>query len=269
VIPIKTKGEINKMKEGGKITAGVLKKVLQEVKPGVNLEKLDNLAEELLIKSQAEPSFKTVEGYEYSTCINTNSGVVHGIPKQDVVIEEGDLVSVDLGAYYKGFHTDSGWTVLVGNRPPVRAHGSDEQTLPLTGQGDAYKQKMKFLKVGEKALGKAIEQCRVGNTVGDISYTIQSVVEKAGYTVVRDLIGHGVGKELHEPPQVPGFGRKGIGPKLLEGMVLAIEVIYTMGSREIVCSSDGWTIETKDGSFAGLFERTVAVVEGFPLVLTV
>lgn len=256
MIPVKSKKDIEIMSEGGKITARVLKQVLDAIKPGVNLLKLDKLAEELILKAGAVPSFKTVKNYNFSTCININEGVVHGVPKKDITVNAGDLVSVDLGVFYKGFHTDSSWSII--------ADGQNGQSV-----GFKELQKVRFLQIGEKALSAAIEQCRVGNTIGDVGFAIQTTVEEAGYSVVRDLIGHGIGRKLHESPQVPGFGKKGTGLKLLEGIVLAVEVIYARGSYKVENLKDGWTVETKDKSLAGLFEHTVAITTGNPLVLTV
>lgn len=233
------------MREGGKISAGALDQALKHVKPGVKLSELDKIAEDYIVSHGAEPSFKKVKGYSYTTCINVNEGVVHGIPNNRVV-QSGDLIKVDLGAFYKGFHTDLSHTVEV----ETNKHS-------------------KFLTTGMNALEEAVKKCRVGNRIGDVSTAIQTTVESEGYTVSRDLIGHGVGKELHEQPAVPGYGTPGTGLFLKEGMVLAIEVIYQMGDWDIVYEKDGWTIATRDRSLAGLFEHTVAITSRGPLVLTV
>lgn len=244
MISIRTDEEIQIMKEGGKITAGALDAVLKNVKVGVKLSELDKIAEDFILKAGAKPSFKMVEGYKYTTCININEGLVHGIPN-DTVVKTGDLVKVDLGAFYKGFHTDLSYTVEVGT--------------------NKYTQ---FLKAGEEAINEAIKQCVAGNHIGDISFAIQKVIEGAGLSISRELIGHGVGKELHEDPEIPGYGVMGRGPLIKKGMVFALEVIYQAGKPDLAFEKDGWTIRTKDRSMAGLFEHTVAITDNKPVVLT-
>ncbi|EKD65429.1 MAG: hypothetical protein ACD_50C00093G0009 [uncultured bacterium] len=250
MIDIKTPKEISIMAAGGKILAEVLSEVLSKIKPGVSELELDNLAEKLIRGKGAEPGFKRVEGYRYSICISTNEAVVHGIPT-DYRFKEGDVVGVDCGVYFKGFNTDMA------------------QTIEVKGQSDDSVDK--FLKTGEKALIEGIKQAMPGNRVGHISKAIQDIVEEKGYSVVRSLVGHGVGRELHEEPEVPGFLIKKIDqtPNLKEGMVIAVEVIYNMGKADVEYSNDdGWTIKTKDNSLSGLFERTIAVTKSGPVVLT-
>ena len=250
MIDIKTPKEISIMAAGGKILAEVLSEVLSKIKPGGSELELDNLAEKLIRGKGAEPGFKRVEGYRYSICISTNEAVVHGIPT-DYRFKEGDVVGVDCGVYFKGFNTDMA------------------QTIEVKGQSDDSVDK--FLKTGEKALIEGIKQAMPGNRVGHISKAIQDIVEEKGYSVVRSLVGHGVGRELHEEPEVPGFLIKKIDqtPNLKEGMVIAVEVIYNMGKADVEYSNDdGWTIKTKDNSLSGLFERTIAVTKSGPVVLT-
>ncbi len=242
----KSDKEIEIMKKSGKICALALKKVLENVKPGVKCSSLDKVAEQELKKHGAEPSFKTVEDYQYTICTTVNQQVVHGIPSNRV-LEEGDIVGIDIGALYKGFHSDLAITVPVGK--------IGEETK-------------KFLDVGRATLNEAINKAVVGNTIGDISATIQNRIEGSGYSIVKNLTGHGVGRQLHEEPMVPGFGKKGTGPKLVENMTIAIEVIYTKGSGEVVMEKDNWTISSKDGSIGGLFEQTVAIGRNGPIVLT-
>ena len=242
----KSDKEIEIMKKSGKICALALKKVLEDVKPGVKCSELDKIAEQELKKHSAEPSFKTVEDYQYTICTTVNQQVVHGIPSNRV-LEEGDIVGIDIGALYKGFHSDLAITVPVGK----------------IGQ-----ETKKFLDVGRATLNEAINKAVVGNTIGDISATIQNRIEGSGYSIVKNLTGHGVGRTLHEEPMVPGFGKKGTGPKLVENMTIAIEVIYTKGSGEVVLEKDNWTISSKDGSIGGLFEQTVAIGRNGPIVLT-
>ena len=234
------------MKISGKIAALALKKVLENIKPNVLLSQLDEIASNFLRKSHAQSSFMTVDDYKWTTCITKNSEVVHGIPR-DIPVKNGDIISVDIGAVYKGLHSDMAITVPVGEvSPPVK----------------------KFLRCGRSTLEKAIDKAKVGNRIGDISQTLQVNIEGAGYSVVKSLTGHGVGHELHEQPLIPGFGKKHTGPPVLEGMTLAIEVIYAQGSGEVTLGKDGWTISTVDGSLAGLFEKTVLVTKSGPIVLT-
>ncbi len=237
------------MKEGGKIAAAVLNQTLAAAQPGVSTLELDHLAEKLILVAGGEPSFKGFENYPFATCININEGIVHGLPTKRK-LKVGDVVTVDLGVFYQGLHTDNAQTVLVGGQQ------FNNSTI------------QQFLSAGREALENAIKQCQVGNHLGDISHTIQTVVEKADCQVIRELGGHGVGKELHEPPFIPGIGRPGEGPVLKEGMTLAVEVIYAKGSGRIEVLNDGWTVVTVDGSTAGLFEHTVAVTRGGPIILT-
>ena len=264
MIPIKTEKEIKIMKEGGQKLALVFAEVVKRIKPGVSLKKLDDLAEELIIKQGGFPSFKTVKGYHWTTCININEGVVHGIPN-DYQIKEGDLVSLDMGMLYKGFHTDMARTLWVQNPkskfPASPAMSADRQ---------AGRQNPKFLEAGREALKAAIKAAKAGNRVGHISAAIEKVIRKAGFSPVEDLTGHGVGKKLHEDPQIPCFLAQPINktPVLQPGMTLAIEVIYTWGKPDLVLAEDGWTIKTADGKPAGLFENTVLITKKEPVILT-
>jgi methionyl aminopeptidase len=244
MINIKSPKELEIMKEGGQITSEALQEVLKLIAPGITTLELDKAAEEYIVNKGATPSFKTVEGYNYTTCININEGIVHGVPN-NYKLKTGDVVSIDLGSYYRDFHTDLSYTVEVGT--------SVEK---------------KFLGVGKKALDKAIEQCRVGNHVGDISFIIQTEIEVAGYSVSRDLVGHGVGMELHEDPHIPCYGKENSGSRLKEGMVLAIEVIYQKGNPELLLSEDDWTLKTADGSLSGLFENTIGITQEGPMQIT-
>jgi methionyl aminopeptidase len=249
MIKLKTTREIEIMKEGAKITASALGKTLEAAAPGTKLLELEEIAEEEITRLGAEPAFKRVAGYDFATCLNLDEGVVHGLPTKKE-LAEGNLLSVDLGAYYKGFNTDSSWTVYVG----------DIKKAP--------QEKIRFLEAGKKALAAAINQARVGNRVGDISSAMQGVLEEAGYNPVDSLVGHGIGKDLHEKPQVPCKVIHGFGPRLKEGMTLAIEAIYSAGSTNLVVADNGWTVATDDGSLSGLFEHTVAVTKKGPIILT-
>lgn len=252
MISLKNDKEIQAMVEGGEILGQVLKKTLDFVKPGITKIELDKIAEEEILKKGGKPSFKMVRGYHWTSCITVNSEVVHGIPN-NYKIKAGDNVGLDLGIFYKGFNTDTSWSILVPGGPK-----KDEEI------------KKKFLQVGEKALSAAIKKAVPGNYIGQISQEIQNQVEGGGYHVVRELTGHGVGKILHEDPSIPGYLDQNYQKtvKIVSGMTLAIEIIYTLGKPDIVLEADGWTIATKDGKISALFEGTVAVGPNGPLILT-
>ncbi len=258
MIHIKTQKEIEIMQKGGKILSDVMWEILKQVKPGVSEIEIDKLAEKLILEKGGEPGFKKVEGYKHAICISVNDVVVHGIPT-DYRLKEKDVVGIDCGVYYGGFHTDMSETVRVSNKILNIKNKKEEDEVD------------KFLEIGKRALEEGINQVKVGNYVGNISKVIQDIVEvENDYSVVRTLVGHGVGRNLHEEPEVPGFlmGKIEKTPKLLEGMVIAVEVIYTMGGKELVLADDGWTLRTKDKSLSGLFERTVAITKDGPLILT-
>ncbi|MBI2337992.1 M24 family metallopeptidase [Candidatus Daviesbacteria bacterium] len=260
------------MRKSGGIAAKALKKAIETISVGVSGVEVDEVVKREIYKLGGDLSYKTVPGYKYATCITVNEQVVHGIPT-DRKFESGDLVSVDLAVMYKGWHTDCAWSVLVreqgtGNPPKARFEESKTRRARLAKGGRVQEEeKKKFLKTGEEALWDGIKQAVTGNRVGDISNAIQTKVEGAGYQVVRSLVGHGVGRSLHEDPEIPGFGEKGKGPVLKDGMTLAIEVIYAQGKSDVVLESDGWTFKTADNSWGGLFETSV-IVGGKPEVLT-
>ena len=243
---VKTEKEIEIMKQAGQICAEALKSVLLEVKVGVSCAFLDQIAQKEIESRGASSSFKTVDDYKWTICTTINEQVVHGIPT-DYKLKDGDVLGIDIGAQFQGFHSDMAISVPVGN------------------VGENAK---KFLDVGRETLKKAISKAMPGARIGDISQTIGDNVEKAGFMPVRILTGHGVGSELHEEPMVPCFGKNGTGPAILANMVLAIEVIYTEGAAELKLEKDNWTFSTKDGSLGGLFEQTVAVTKAGPIVLT-
>lgn len=255
MIYIKTENEIKIMREGGKILADVMAELVKQMKIGMSESELDRLAEELIIKRGGQPAFKRVKGYNYTLCMSTNDAVVHGIPKEYKFVA-GDVVGIDCGVYYKGFNTDMAQTVRV-------------ESGDLRVENDEIK---KFLETGKRALREAIKVAKPGNRIGHISKKIQNIVEGGGYSIVRSLVGHGVGKNLHEEPEVPGFLDDMTieeTPLLKPGMTIAIEVIYNMGRSEVTYKDeDNWTIRTADGSVSGLFERTVAITEDGPLILT-
>lgn len=242
--------ELELMRKSGAIAASALKKAIAAIKVGISELEIDKIAEKEIYKLGGDLSYKTVHEYKYATCVTVNEQVVHGIPT-DRKFQEGDVVSVDLAVVYKGWHTDCAWSVLVSGK----------------GTGDRL-QKEKFLRAGEEALWDGIAQAVDGNRVGDISEAIQTKIEQAGYNVVRSLVGHGVGRSLHEGPEIPCFGKGGTGPILKTGQTLAIEVIYAMGKPEVVLEEDAWTFSTTDKSLGGLFEMTVIVGKEKAQVLT-
>lgn len=254
---IKSSEEIKIMQEGGRILAKVLKELVQNIKPGVTELEIDKLAEKLIRGYGAEPGFKKVKGYKFSICVSTNDVVVHGIPT-DYKFKTGDVIGIDCGVFYRGFHTDMAETILVSNEKlKIKNKKSDEID--------------RFLEIGKRALKEGIKKAKAGSRVGDISKTVQEIVEGSGYSVVKSLVGHGVGKDLHEEPEVPGYLAVKLEktPKLTEGMTIAVEVIYNMGKDEVMYKEDdGWTISTRDGSLSGLFERTIAITQNGPVILT-
>lgn len=228
--------------------ARVKKALENKVSKGVSAWDIEELACELIKKEDAEPSFKKVPGYKWATCVNINEGIVHGIPKKEMIFKNGDIVSVDVGIYYKGFHTDTSFTKGVG---------VDSETK-------------KFIETGRKALKNAIKQVKKGKKIYDISEAIESTLQKNGVNPVRALVGHGVGRELHEYPHVYCYtwGNRENSPEIPVGGVLAVEIMYTTGSGELKLAKDGWTISTSDDKISGLFEDTVAVTDKGSIVLT-
>ena len=247
-ISIKTKDQIKIMQEGGSLLSSVKEKVRGIINDGVNAEEVENLTTALIEKVGGKPSFKMVSGYHWSTCVNVNEGLVHGIPKKETVFKKGDLVSVDMGMYYKGFHTDTSFSVAIN---------PDSETE-------------RFLAVGEKALINAINQVNLGKRIYDLSEVIEVTVTKSKYSPIKALVGHGIGKNLHEEPQIPCFtqGSRETTPIIKDGMALAIEVMYAKGSDEVEVEEDGWTIAMRDGKISALFEETVACTAEGPFVLT-
>jgi methionyl aminopeptidase len=246
----KTRKKIEVMRRAGKMLGEVLAEVLSAVKPGVTESSLDSLAERLILEKGGEVGFKRVDGYQHTICVSTNDVVVHGIPKERV-LNEGDIIGIDCGVYLEGYHTDMAETIVVG------------QTADTS-----IKQ---FLSIGKKAMYEGIRQAKVGHRVGHISRAMQETMEGGGYSVVRSLVGHGVGKELHEDPEIPGYLEREMRktPILEEGMTIAIEAIYNMGGQGVKYDgSDDWTIVSEDGTLAGLFERTILITETGPEIIT-
>ncbi len=238
------------MAAGGHKLAQVRQRLAAAVKPGITTGDIERLANELIAKGGGKPSFKMVPGYHWATCLNVNEVVVHGIPGSRK-LKTGDIMGIDVGLYYQGFHTDTSVTVPVGS-PTASVQ--------------------KFLETGRKALKLAIYQTKVDHRIQDLSKAMQQTVEATGFSAVRALTGHGIGRHLHEEPPVPCFvvGPYARSPQLVVGMVLAIEVMYNQGGSEVVYqNADGWTIATADGKISGLFEETVAVTAKGPVVLTI
>jgi methionyl aminopeptidase len=247
VIVRKSQGELEAMREGGRITAACLRMLSGSVRPGVTTRELDSLAEEFIHDHGGRPEFKGYQGFPASICASPNAMIVHGIPGP-YRLKEGDIISLDVGVRYEGFVTDAATTIAVGEVP---------------------RETTRLLETTRRALEAATEQARPGNHLGDIGHAIQSLAESRGYGVVRDLVSHGVGRKMHEDPQIPNYGRPGTGPRLLSGMTFAIEPMITLGSYEIRLSEwDGWSIYTADGSLAAHFEHTIAVTDEGPWVLT-
>ena len=246
MIILKSPEEIQKMGETSAIVAEVLARLSEKVKPGVTTSELNEYAEVTAHKRGAKPAFKGYGGFPFALCTSLNSEVVHGFPS-DRPLEEGDIISLDYGVYYNGYYGDSAITVAVGRISASAA---------------------RLMKVTEEALYKGIEKAREGNRLGDISFAVQSCVEKAGFSVVRDYVGHGIGKDLHEDPPVPNFGVRGRGVKLRAGMVMAIEPMVNEGSYVVGVKPDGWTVVTDDGSLSAHFEHTIAVTEDGPVILS-
>lgn len=246
MVHYKTGEEIELIKESAQILGKAHAEVARLIKPGAKTSDLDKVAEEFIRDHGGVPSFLGYNGFPYTLCVSPNEQVVHGFPS-DKELQEGDILSIDCGVFYKGFHSDSAYTYPVGE------------------VSEAHRQ---LMKVTKESLYKGIEEVVVGKRIGDISYAIQNYVEGFGYSVVRELVGHGVGKELHESPEVPNYGKRGSGPKLKEGMVIAIEPMINLGRKEIVQENDGWTIRTRDRAFSAHYEHTVGVVNGKAEVLT-
>jgi methionyl aminopeptidase len=249
MINIKTKEDIEIMRKGGKILASIIEELVVATKPGIMTKDLDKLAEELVLKNKVKPSFKGYDGYPSTLCASINDEIVHGVPSSKM-LKVGDLFKIDMGVVYEGFHSDSAVTVIVG--------GSD---LDLT--------KQKLLDVTKESLSIGISKAIVGNTTGDIGASVQEYVEDKGLNVVIDLVGHGVGRELHEPPQIPNYGKPGTGAKLKEGMVIAIEPMVVTGEGRYRVDKDGYTFKTRDGGLAAHFEHTVAITKYGPQILTI
>ncbi len=246
MIILKSKKEIELMREAGKIVAETHEIIKAAITPGISTIELDKIAENNIRKYNAIPSFKGYGGFPGSICASINEEVVHGIPSNKI-LKEGDIISIDVGAYYKGYHSDA-----------AKTHGV----------GMISEEDRKLIEVTKESFYEGIKFAKLGYRLSDISHSIQAHVEKQGFSVVRDLVGHGVGTELHEDPQIPNYGPPGKGPRLQEGMVLAIEPMINAGRYHVKTLADGWTIVTLDGKKSAHYEHTIAITEDEPLILT-
>ncbi|MBM3463946.1 MAG: type I methionyl aminopeptidase [Armatimonadetes bacterium] len=246
MIEYKSDNEVQLMRESGRITGQTLDLLARTVQPGMTTGELDRLAEDFIRKQGAVPAFKGYRGFPKTVCISVNDEVVHGIPGNRK-LKDGDIVGFDMGVIWKGWYSDSARTVAVG-----RIEDKAQRLLEVT----------------RESLFKGIEKCLAGGHLYDISNAVQNHVEGHGYSVVRDLVGHGIGRNLHEEPQVPNYGPAGHGPKLRTGLVLAIEPMVNYGTHKVLMKRDNWTIVTEDGSLSAHFEHTVAITKNGPIILT-
>ena len=242
----KSQKEIDKMRASGQLVGRVLQALRAMVQPGITTLEVDRAAEKMIRDAGAYPTFKGYNGFPFSICASVNEQVVHGFPSQ-YELKEGDIFSIDVGATLDGFVGDTATTVAVG---------------------EVAESRLRLMQITEKCLELAIEQCRVGNHLGDIGFAVQSHAEAHGYSIVRDYVGHGIGRQMHEDPQIPNYGKPGKGPKIKKGYVFALEPMVNMGSLHTKTLKDGWTVVTVDGQPSAHFEHTVAITEEGPEVLT-
>ncbi|MBQ1970333.1 MAG: type I methionyl aminopeptidase [Paludibacteraceae bacterium] len=246
MVILKPASAIKKMREAGRLSALALKVGGEAVKPGVTTAEIDKVIYDFIMSQGATPSFLNLYGFPASACISVNDELIHGIPGNRV-IKEGDIVSIDVGACLDGYHGDNAATFVAG---------------------EASEEAQKLLDVTKQSLYKGIEMAVVGNRVGDISNAVQTYCEERGYSVVREFVGHGIGRSVHEDPEVPNFGAAGHGPRLVNGMCIAIEPMINAGTRFVSTDSNGWTVRTKDGKLSAHFEHTIAITDNGPIILT-
>ena len=247
MISVKSRHELEIMREAGRIVAMAHAQVKRVVAPGITTRELDDVVEQVIQRAGATPSFRGYQGFPASICTSVNEELVHGIPGERQ-LHEGDIVSVDIGAFFKGYHGDSAYTYAVGS---------------------ISQEAQRLLDVTEASLYEGVKRAVVGNRLSDISHAIQSYVDPSGMSIVREYVGHGIGREMHEAPQIPNFGAPGRGPRLKAGMVLAIEPMVNAGGPDVRTLLDNWTVVTEDGSLCAHFEHTVAVDDNGPVLLTV
>lgn len=251
IIEVKTPKEISLLKDAAKITSDVLGELRQRVKPGVTTKELDELAYKLIISASAEPAFLGYRGYPATVCVSLNNELVHGIPSRDRILKEGDIVSLDMGVRYKGFFGDAA------------------ETLPV---GEISKGKQALMEVTYNVFAEALKHCLVDKRIGDVSHSIQQYVENVPahpkLFVIRDYVGHGIGRQLHEKPEVPNFGKENTGPRLLNGMVFTIEPMVAEGSYKVRTLEDNWTVVTENGKMCAHYEHMILITDNGPEVLS-
>lgn len=248
MITIKNQNDIAAMRTAGRITKQALNLVGRHIKPGVTTRELDQIAYDYIRSQGAMPSFLNYNGFPASICASRNDEVVHGIPSKKTVLQDGDIISIDVGAYKGGFHGDCAKTFFVGQ---------------------VSEEAKRLVAATRQSFYEGIQFARAGNRIGDISFAIQRYIEEMGYSIVRDLVGHGIGSHMHEDPSVPNFGRQGRGPRLVPGMTLAIEPMVNAGNFEVRVMDDDWTVKTLDGSLSAHYENTILITGGEPEILTV
>lgn len=246
MINIKTDNEIELMRHAGKVVGDTLAALEEVIKPGITTAEIDKIAEELIIKQGAKPSFKGYEGFPGTICASVNEEIVHGFPGKRV-LKEGDIISIDCGAILDGYQGDAA------------------RTFPV---GKVSEEAEKLIKITKESFFKGVEKAVVGNRLGDISWAVQQHAESNGFSVVRDFVGHGIGREMHEDPEVPNFGRPGRGLRLSHGLVIAIEPMINIGRYNVRVMPNGWTVVTADGSLSAHYENTVAILKDGPEILT-
>ena len=247
MVVLKTSRELKAMRDAGRISSRALKLAGEAVEPGVSTLEIDRIVRKYIEEQGATPSFLNYGGFPASACISVNDVVIHGIPRKNQILPQGDIVSIDVGAFYEGFHGDNAWT------------------FPC---GEVSKEAQALMDVTRESLFKGINAARPGNRLGDIGSAVQRYVEARGYSVVRDFVGHGVGAELHEDPSVPNYGTPGRGVRLLPGMTIAIEPMVNQGVHTVETLSDNWSVVTSDGKLSAHFEHTIAITPDGPVILT-
>ena len=247
MVVLKTSRELKAMRDAGRISSRALKLAGEAVEPGVSTLEIDRIVRKYIEEQGATPCFLNYGGFPASACISVNDVVIHGIPRKNQILKQGDIVSIDVGAFYEGFHGDNAWT------------------FPC---GEVSKEAQALMDVTRESLFKGINAARPGNRLGDIGSAVQRYVEARGYSVVRDFVGHGVGAELHEDPSVPNYGTPGRGVRLLPGMTIAIEPMVNQGVHTVETLSDNWSVVTSDGKLSAHFEHTIAITPDGPVILT-
>ena len=247
MVVLKTSRELKAMRDAGRISSRALKLAGEAVEPGVSTLEIDRIVRKYIEEQGATPSFLNYGGFPASACISVNDVVIHGIPRKNQILKQGDIVSIDVGAFYEGFHGDNAWT------------------FPC---GEVSKEAQALMDVTRESLFKGINAARPGNRLGDIGSAVQRYVEARGYSVVRDFVGHGVGAELHEDPSVPNYGTPGRGVRLLPGMTIAMEPMVNQGVHTVETLSDNWSVVTSDGKLSAHFEHTIAITPDGPVILT-